>query len=83
MRGPDGFAWTWLRNVLVRIDPRDAGVHVVGKVEPLGMPTFVGRDVCLSGTEQLRRICNVVPARRWTPSAPLPNIHPAANQYAF
>jgi len=61
VRGPDGFAWTWLKNVLVRIDPKDAGVYVVGKIEPLGMPTFVGRDVYLSGTEQLRRIRNVVP----------------------
>lgn len=60
-RGPDGFAWTYLRDVLVRIDPRDAAVHVVGRVDPPGRPTFVGRDIYLSGTEQLRRIREVVP----------------------
>lgn len=62
VRGPDGFVWTYLKNVLVRIDPKDAAVHVVGKVEPLGKPTFVGRDMYLSGPEQLRRIRDIVPA---------------------
>jgi hypothetical protein len=56
VRGPDGFLWTWLKNVLVRIDPKDASVHVVGKINPVGHPTFVGKDVYLSGPEQLRRI---------------------------
>jgi hypothetical protein len=51
-----------LKDVLVRIDPKDAGVHVVGKIAPVGYPTFVGRDIYLSGPEQLRRIRNVVPA---------------------
>jgi hypothetical protein len=58
-RGPDGFFWTYLRDVLVRIDPRDASVHVVGKVDPVGHPTFVGNDLYLSGSTQLRRIRNV------------------------
>jgi hypothetical protein len=62
VRGPDGFARTWLRNVLVRIDPKDASAHAVGKIEPLGRPTFVGKDVYLSGPEQLRRIRNIVPS---------------------
>jgi hypothetical protein len=61
-RGPDGFVWTYLKDVLVRIDPKDARVHFVGKVAPVGYPTFVGRDIYLSGPEQLRRIRNVVPA---------------------
>jgi outer membrane protein assembly factor BamB len=61
-RGPDGFAWTYLKDVLVRIDPRDAKVHVVGKIAPVGHPTFVGRDVYLSGPESLRRIRNLAPA---------------------
>jgi hypothetical protein len=54
--GPDGFFWTYLKNVLVRIDPKDATVHVVGKIDPPGFLTFVGNDLYLSGTEQLRRI---------------------------
>jgi len=61
-RGPDGFVWTYLKDVLVRIDPKDAGVHVVGRIDPPGRPTFVGRDLYLSGTEQLRRICNIASA---------------------
>ena len=58
--GPDGFVWTWLKDVLVRIDPKNAAVHVVGKINPVSWPTFVGRDVYLSGHEQLRRIRNIV-----------------------
>ncbi len=61
-RGPDGFLWTYLKDVLVRIDPKDVSVHVVGKVSPVGYPTFVGKDIYLSGSEQLRRIRNVAPA---------------------
>ena len=61
VRGPDGFAWTWLKSVLVRINPKDASAHVVGKIDPLGMPTFSGNDVYFSGTEQLRRLRNIVP----------------------
>jgi hypothetical protein len=61
--GPDEFFWTYLRNVLVRIDPKDAKVHVVGKIDPVGYPTFVGRDLYLSGPEQLRRIRNIAPAQ--------------------
>ena len=60
-RGPDGFVWTYLKDVLVRIDPKDASVHVVGKIAPVGYPTFVGKDIYLSGPEQLRRIRNIVP----------------------
>ena len=56
VRGPDGFIWTYLKNVLVRIDPKDASVHVVGKIDPVGYSTFVGKDLYLSGSEQLRRI---------------------------
>jgi outer membrane protein assembly factor BamB len=60
VRGPDGFIWTFLKNVLVRIDPKDASAHVVGKIDPVGSPTFVGKDLYLSGSERLRRIRNVV-----------------------
>lgn len=56
VHGPDGFIWTYLKNVLVRVDPKDANVHIVGKIEPPGYPTFAGNDLYLSGPEQLRRI---------------------------
>ncbi len=68
VRGPDGFVWTYLKDVLVRIDPQEAGVQVVGKVDPPGWPTFVGRDIYLAGSEQLRRIRNVVPVTSQQPS---------------
>ncbi len=60
VRGPDGFVWTYLKDVLVRIDPKDARVHVVGRIDPVGWPTFVDNDVYFSGPEQLRRIRNIV-----------------------
>lgn len=62
-RGPDGFVWTWLKDVLVRINPKDARVEVVGRLDPVGWPTFVGNDLYLSGPEQLRRIRNITQAR--------------------
>jgi hypothetical protein len=62
VRGPDGLVWTYLKDVLVRIDPKDASVQVVGKIDSVGWPTWVGRDLYLAGSEQLRRIRNVVPS---------------------
>ena len=62
VRGPDGLVWTYLKDVLVRIDPEDASVQVVGTIDPVGWPTFVGRDLYLSGNEQLRRIRNLTQA---------------------
>ncbi|MHC4165333.1 MAG: NHL repeat-containing protein [Planctomycetota bacterium] len=60
IRGPDGFVWTYLKDVLVRVNPDDTSVHVVGRMDPVGWPTFVGNDVYFSGLEQLRRIRNIV-----------------------
>ncbi len=67
VHGPDGFVWTYLKDVLVRIDPKDVSVHVVGKIDPVGWPTFVGNDLYLSGTEKLRRIRSIVRANRLNP----------------
>jgi outer membrane protein assembly factor BamB len=58
-RGPDGSIWTYLRDVLVRIGPQNLRIHVVGRIDPVGCPTFVGNDLYLSGSEQLRRIRNI------------------------
>jgi hypothetical protein len=53
---------------LVRIDPEDARIHVVGKVDPVGQPTFVGNDLYFSGSEQVRRLRNVAKGiqQRWS-----------------
>ena len=59
LHGPDGFVWTYLKDVLVRIDPKEASLHVMGKIDPVGWPTFVGNDVYFSGPEQLRRIRSI------------------------
>ena len=58
--GPKGMLWTYLKDVFVRIDPKDLSVHVIGKMEQPGWPTFIGNDVYFSGSEQLRRIRNIV-----------------------
>jgi len=61
--GPDGHVWTFIRRVLVRIDPKDASVRVVGRPARGGRLAFAGQDVYLSGTETLRRARGLVPAR--------------------
>jgi hypothetical protein len=38
-------------------------VHIVGKINPVGWPTFVGNDIYLSGPEQLRRVRNIISTR--------------------
>jgi hypothetical protein len=67
--GPDGFIWTYLKDVLVRIDPQDARIQIVGKIDPVGSPTFVGSDLYFSGSEQLRRIRNFVKHSQATKAA--------------
>jgi hypothetical protein len=62
-RGPDSLIWTFLKDVLVRIEPESLHISVVGKVDPVGAPAFVGRDVYFSGSERLRRIRNIAPHR--------------------
>jgi len=56
-RGPDGYIWSFFGDVLVRIDPRNARVTVVGKVP--GGPTqiaFADGGVYVAGGKRLRRI---------------------------
>jgi hypothetical protein len=61
VRGPDGFVWTFLKDALVHINPKDARVHVVGTIDVPGKPTLAGNAVHFTGTQQLRRIRNVAP----------------------
>jgi len=56
-RGPDGHIWSFFGSVLVRIDPRTARVHPVGRV-PTGPAqlAFANGRVYLAGGNRLRRI---------------------------
>jgi hypothetical protein len=54
-RGPDGFVWTHMGDTLVRIDPRTAEVHPVGKM-PQDPLLFLDGDMYVAGAEQFRRI---------------------------
>ncbi len=66
--GTDGFIWATLTHekhggtgVIVRIDPRDATVHVMGSIKPLGELAFYGRDVYVTGAGEIRRLKDIVP----------------------
>ena len=54
--GPDGKVWTFIGGALVRIDPKDASIEVLGKVKRGGRLAFSGNNVYLSGSTELRRI---------------------------
>ena len=60
--GPDGKIWTFMGmgETLVRIDPKDASVEVVGQLKNGGPIAFSGRDLYLGGGESLRRVKAVV-----------------------
>jgi hypothetical protein len=54
--GPDGRVWTYLDGVMVRIDPGDATIAVVGKPPKAGRLAFSGGDAHLASDEHLCRI---------------------------
>ena len=59
--GPDGKVWTFIADKLVRIDPKDASILVVGKVpRGGGRLAFSGKDVYLSGSTSLRKIAGIL-----------------------
>jgi hypothetical protein len=59
-RGPDGFVWTNMGDTLVRIDPRTAEVHPVGKMEQNPI-VFLDGDVYVAGAETFRKIIGIPP----------------------
>jgi len=61
--GPDGKVWTFFGSCLVRIDPKDTSVEVVGKVAA-GRLAFAGKDVYLAGTTALRKIPGLLADKR-------------------
>jgi hypothetical protein len=56
--GPDKKIWTSLGDVLVRIDPETCGIEPLGRLPENGKYLFVGGDLYLTGTEELRVIRN-------------------------
>ncbi len=61
--GPDGFVWTFMNGVLVRIDPDDGEIHAIGKPLSAGRLAFAQGRVYLGGTTVVRRVKGVVAAR--------------------
>jgi len=68
--GPDGYIWTYLAApnslavALVRINPKDAQIQVMGRVRYRGPMAFSGRDLYRGsklGHHRIRRIANIVP----------------------
>ena len=62
--GPDGRVWAFFGDVLVRIDPDDAEVHVVGRLPPGYGPAqlaFAGGGVYMAGAHNLIRLEGVSP----------------------
>jgi len=75
--GPDGMIWTYMgfaperpvgaNGYLVRIDPKDASVRVVGKIPShTGVLAFAGNDVYLGTWAQLRRIKGLLADKKTT-----------------
>jgi hypothetical protein len=60
--GPDGRVWTFMGkgDTLVRIDPADGSVEVLGRLKSGGPLAFSGNDLYLGGSEELRRVKGVL-----------------------
>lgn len=58
-RGPGGVIWTFIDSTLVRIDPENGKIAVVGKVDKAGEMAFSGTDVYLVGETSLRKIAGI------------------------
>lgn len=54
--GVDGRIWTFLDGVLVRIEPADGTIEVVGRPDRPGCLAFAGDRVYLGGTTAVRRV---------------------------
>ena len=62
-KGPDGMVYTYLGNVMVRIDPKTASVETLGKFGEgarTGKITFSGNDIYLCGEDNIRKLAGVV-----------------------
>ena len=57
--GPDGWVWTFINNRLVRINPDNAEIEVLGRVKRGGKIAFSGNDIYLSNDARLRKIPNL------------------------
>jgi len=57
-RGPDGKVYFFMKNQLVRADPKTMSVTTLCPAEP-GRMAFLGDDLYIAGTSELRRISNI------------------------
>jgi hypothetical protein len=62
-RGPDGKVYTFMKHHLMRIDPEDGFVELLGYVGAPGDFAFIGKDLYIGGLPVLRRIRNVTALR--------------------
>lgn len=57
-RGPDGRVYLFVGGMLVRVDPKTFDVESLCSTEP-GRMVFIGNDLYLAGTSELRRVVNI------------------------
>jgi len=62
--GPDGKVWTFVGNVLVRIEPQDGNIQPVGSLNLGGPLAFAEGKVYLGGGTALRRIKGLIVSRQ-------------------
>ena len=62
--GPDGFIWSIVGGKMVRIDPRNAEVHVVGDAREGHQVVFQRGEAYIGGATKLRRIVGIEPLLR-------------------
>ena len=57
-RGPDGLVYFFVKNSLVRADPKTFGIETLCPAEP-GRMVFMGTDLYIAGLAKLRRIAGI------------------------
>jgi len=69
-QGPDDHIWAFIGDVLVRIDPRNIEVKVVGETDPAQL-AFAQGNVYIAGGSMLRQLEGVHPKDTIAPWAPV------------
>lgn len=61
--GPDGWVWTFVGGVMVRVNPDNGEISTIGRIAPAGRIAFAEGQVYLGGTTAVRRIRDVTVPR--------------------